>query len=51
MTLKQKISEDLKNALKNKEELILLVLRGVNAVIHNREIEKRGKELIEEEVL
>jgi len=41
--LKQKISEEIKKALQNKDELLLLVLRGINAAIHNKEIEKRTK--------
>ncbi len=41
--LKQKISEEIKKALQNKDELLLLVLRGINATIHNKEIEKRTK--------
>lgn len=64
--LKQKISEEIKKALQNKDELLLLVLRGINAAIHNKEIEKRTKlsknekdvsklekesQLIEEEVI
>ena len=51
MTLKQKIDQDSKKALQNREELILLVLRGVNSAIHNKEIEKKGKELTQEEIL
>ena len=41
--LKQKISEEIKKAMQNKDELLLLVLRGINAAIHNKEIEKRTK--------
>ncbi|HUT96400.1 MAG TPA: GatB/YqeY domain-containing protein [Candidatus Paceibacterota bacterium] len=41
--LKEKINQDIKQAMINKEELLLLVLRGINAVIHNKEIEKRTK--------
>lgn len=41
--LKQKISEELKTALQKKDEFLLLILRGINAVIHNKEIEKRTK--------
>ena len=48
--LKEKLSNDIKTALKGKKELELLVLRGVSAVIKNKEIEKRD-ELIEEEVI
>lgn len=41
--LKEKINQDIKQAMINKEELLLLVLRGINAAIHNEEIEKRTK--------
>jgi len=41
--LKQRISEEIKKAMQNKDELLLLVLRGINAAIHNKEIEKRTK--------
>lgn len=41
--LKQKISEELKTALQKKDEFLLLILRGINAAIHNKEIEKRTK--------
>lgn len=66
MTLKEKINQDIKKAMVEKSELLLLVLRGINAAIHNKEIEKRtkmsktekdikkleeGSKLIEEEVL
>lgn len=41
--LKEKINQDIKQAMIKKEELLLLVLRGINAAIHNKEIEKRTK--------
>lgn len=41
--LQEKISQDIKQAMINKEELLLLVLRGINAAFHNKEIEKRTK--------
>lgn len=47
----EKINEDLKKALKEKENLTLLVLRGVNSAIHNKEIEKRGEKLSDEEII
>lgn len=50
-SLKEKINSDLKKAQQEKDELVLLVLRGVNSEIHNKEIEKKGEELTEEEVL
>ena len=50
MTLREKIPEDLKNALRNKYELELSVLRMLQAAIRNREIElKRGKEFLTDE--
>ncbi len=53
MTLREKIPEDLKNALRSKNELELSVLRMLQAAIRNKEIEiKRGKEfLTDEEVI
>jgi uncharacterized protein YqeY len=53
MTLREKIPEDLKNALRIKNELELSVLRMLQASIRNKEIElKRGKEfLTDEEVI
>jgi len=41
--LKEKINQDIKQAMQSKEELFLLVLRGISAAIHNKEIEKRTK--------
>ena len=38
--LREKINQDLKKAQQEKNELIILVLRGINSEIHNREIEK-----------
>ena len=50
MTLREKIPEDLKNALRNKYELELSVLRMLQSAIRNREIElKRGKEFLTDE--
>lgn len=43
MNLKQTIENELKEALRNKEELKLSVLRMLSAAIHNKEIEKRTK--------
>lgn len=56
MPLKEKISEDLKGALKEKRELEVSVLRLLQAAIVNREKEKRakiakGREKIKEEEL
>jgi len=41
--LREQINKDIKEAMQRKNELLLLVLRGINATIHNREIEKRTK--------
>jgi len=43
MALKQKIQEDLKNAIRKREETGSLVLRMILASLHNREIEKKSK--------
>jgi hypothetical protein len=41
--LQEKINSEIKQAMINKEELLLLVLRGINASIKNKQIEKRTK--------
>ena len=43
MFLKQKIGSDLKDALKNHEELRLSVLRMLSGAMQNKSIEKRTK--------
>lgn len=43
MSLKEQINNDLKKAQQEKDELMLLVLRGINAAIKNKEIEKRTR--------
>lgn len=48
MSLKQTIEKDTKDALKAKDELLLLVLRGISAAFHNKEIDKRTKASKEE---
>ncbi len=42
-SLQENLNNNLKTALKEKQELLILVLRGLNAAIHNKEIEKRTK--------
>lgn len=42
MSLKEKIQNDMKGAMRAKEELRLSVLRMLSAAIHNKEIEKRA---------
>lgn len=54
--MREKIQEDIKKAMKQKDELRLLVLRMLSAAMHNRELEKRAKtgkpeELTEEEAI
>lgn len=56
MTIKEKIQNDIKEAMKAKEELRLSVLRMLISAIKNRELEKRSKTgqeetLTEEEVV
>ncbi|OGZ33129.1 MAG: hypothetical protein A2V69_01790 [Candidatus Portnoybacteria bacterium RBG_13_40_8] len=41
--LREQINQDIKKAMQEKNELLLLVLRGLNAAFHNKEIEKRTK--------
>ncbi len=41
--LREKINSDIKQAMIARQELLLLVLRGINASIKNKEIEKRTK--------
>ena len=50
MSLKEKIKQDITTAMKEKKELELLVLRGVTAVVQNKEIEKK-EELNDEEIV
>lgn len=53
--LKAKIEDACRSAMKNREELLLSVLRLLLTAIHNREIEKRAKggtgEMTDEEVM
>lgn len=55
MSLKQTISDDLKNALKSGDSFKVGILRLLLSALYNKEIEKRGKgeksELSEEEVI
>ena len=51
MSLRNKIPEDLKSALKNKNQLELTVLRMLQAALKNREIDNNKKELTDEEVV
>lgn len=50
MTLRKKIPDDLKNALRNKKALELSVLRMLQSAIRNKEIEiKGGKETLNDD--
>jgi uncharacterized protein YqeY len=51
MSLRNKIPEDLKNALRNKNAVELSVLRMLQSAIRNKEIEKNKTELTDEEVI
>ncbi|TSC89502.1 MAG: hypothetical protein G01um10142_525 [Parcubacteria group bacterium Gr01-1014_2] len=58
MSLKQKIQEDLNSALKARENLKRVVLSSLLSAIHNKEIEKRtiqklqeAAELTDEEII
>lgn len=50
MSLRNKIPEDLKNALRNKQSLELTVLRMLQSSIKNKEIDNKG-ELNDEQVI
>lgn len=43
MNLRETINGEIKKAMQEKSELLLLVLRGLNAAFQNKEIEKRTK--------
>ena len=49
MTLEQKITDDLKDAIKSRDELRTSCLRMLKAAMKNRQVEKRDK-LIDEEI-
>lgn len=51
MSLREKIPQDLKDALRSKKTLELTVLRMLQSSIKNKEIEKQKKELTDEEVI
>lgn len=51
MSLREKIPQDLKDALRSKNSLELNVLRMLQSSIRNKEIEKSKKELTDEEVI
>lgn len=51
MTLREKIPQDLKNALREKKTLDLSVLRLLQAALKNKEIEINKKDLSDEDVV
>lgn len=51
MSLRDKIPEDLKTALRNRAEVDLRVLRMLQSALKNKEIEVGKKELTDEEVI
>lgn len=51
MGLRDQVPVDLKNALRNKNNLELTVLRMLQSAIRNKEIEKGKQELTDEEVI
>lgn len=51
MNILPRLKEDLKGALKSKNQEVLSVLRYLAAQIHNAEIDKKGVELSDQEVL
>jgi len=51
MGLKEKINEDLKNAIKSKDEIRLQTIRSIRALILEFEKSGSGKELNEEEAI
>ena len=51
MSLIENINKDLRQAQQEKNELLILVLRTINSEIHNKEIEKKGEKITEEDVL
>lgn len=51
MSLKDKILSDIKDAMKNKDAVVLSTLRFLNAAIKNREIEVRPNAITDEDVV
>lgn len=51
MEIRQRLESDFKEALKNKDKVAISTLRMLKAALHNREIEKKGEELKEPEVI
>ena len=51
MEIRQKLSEDMKNAMRSKDSVRLETIRFVNAAIKNKEIEMRPNPIAEKDVL
>lgn len=51
MSILNQIKTDLKEAMKNKNEVSLLTYRGLLSALHNKEIELKKKELSDEEAI
>lgn len=51
MSLKDKILSDIKDAMKNKDAVVLSTLRFLNAAIKNKEIEVRPNAITDEDVV
>lgn len=51
MEIKAKIEADFKQALKVKDKIVISTLRMLKSAFHNKEIEKRGEKLSDQEVI
>ncbi len=51
MEIRQRLENDFKEALKNKDKVTISTLRMLKAALHNKEIEKKGERLKEAEVI
>ena len=51
MNLIENINKDLRQAQQEKDELLILVLRTINSEIHNKEIERKGEKITEQDIL
>ena len=51
MEIREKIENDFKQALKNKDQVVVSTLRMLKAAIYNKQIEKKGEQLETAEVV
>ena len=51
MEIKEKIENDFKQALKKQDKVVISTLRMLKSALHNKEIEKKGEELKDAQVL